>query len=60
MSLSLTRKFNEAVILTLPSGETIKVTLVRGPNGTSRLSFDAPPDVEIWREELQLKRNENA
>jgi carbon storage regulator CsrA len=52
--LVLSRKHNESLILTLPTGEIVKITVMR-PLGYShqvRLAFDAPPSVRIWRSEL--------
>lgn len=36
----------------LPDGRTIAVTLVENDRGKARLGFEAPPDVQILREEL--------
>ena len=51
--LTLSRKAGERVLLTLPDGQEIWVSVVTvKPNGSVRLGFDAPPDVDIKREEL--------
>ncbi len=54
--LALTRKEGEAVHLDLPNGDrvTVHVLIVRG--NETRLAFDAPRDVEIWREEIAPPR----
>ena len=48
MSLVLTRKENESVVI----DENIKVTVVETKVGIAKLMFDAPDDVDIFREEL--------
>ena len=51
--LTLSRKAGERVLLTLPDGQEIWVSVVTvKANGSVRLGFDAPPDVDIYREEL--------
>ena len=51
--LTLSRKAGERVLLTLPDGQEIWVSVVTvKATGSVRLAFDAPPDVDIWREEL--------
>ena len=51
--LTLSRKAGERVLLKLPDGREIWVSVVTvKANGSVRLGFDAPPDVDIWREEL--------
>lgn len=50
--LVLSRRPGESIILTLPSGETIRVTVVKIDRGKMKLSFTAPENVRIMREEL--------
>lgn len=50
--LLLARQVFEAVVLKLPNGETIRVSVARITPGVVRLAFDAPDDVLILREEL--------
>lgn len=51
--LTLSRKAGERVLLTLPDRQGIWVSVVTvRANGSVRLGFDAPPDVDIKREEL--------
>jgi len=51
--LVLERKEQEAVLLELPSGETIRVILVRvSGSRKARIGFETPDDVHILREEL--------
>ena len=57
--LTLSRKAGERVLLTLPGGQEIWVSVVTvKANGSVRLGFDAPPDVDIWREELARSGHE--
>lgn len=50
--LVLTRRVHEALIIELPNGETIKVT-VTGVNGNQvRLGTEAPQEIHVCREEL--------
>jgi carbon storage regulator CsrA len=53
--LILSRKKDQTIVLTLPSGERIAIMLVevRGSNGTARIGINAPADVKIWRGEIQ-------
>ena len=48
MSLVLTRKENESVVI----DGNIKVTVVETKKSSVKLVFDAPDDVDIFREEL--------
>ena len=48
--LLVTRKYGESIVLTLPSGERIKVISFNG--GRSRIGIDAPKHVRIMREEI--------
>ena len=51
--LTLSRKAGERVVLTLPDGREIWVGVVTvKANGSVRLGFTAPDDVDIKREEL--------
>ncbi|MFM7984762.1 MAG: carbon storage regulator [Candidatus Fonsibacter sp.] len=53
MSLCLSRSAGERVQLMLPDGREIWVSVVTvRANGSVRLGFDAPGDVDIKREEL--------
>lgn len=46
--LILTRKLNESVVI----GDDIKITVLEIGDGTVRIGFEAPRDVEIFREEV--------
>lgn len=46
--LVLTRKLSEVLFI----GHDIKVQVVRITDGRVRIGIDAPPGVQIWREEL--------
>lgn len=50
--LVLARKTGEVVIVTLPDGREMRVTVVDIDRNKIRLGFDAPDDVKIMREEL--------
>jgi carbon storage regulator len=50
--LVLSRKENESVVLTLPNGEEILLTVVAIDHGKVRIGFKAPRDVKIFRTEL--------
>lgn len=50
--LVLSRRPGESIVITLPSGEVIRVTVVQIDRDKMRLSIDAPVDVRIMREEL--------
>ena len=56
--LTLSRKRGESVVLTLPDGSTIRVTVAHLGDYQTRLAFEAPPEVRIMREEL-LTRGRN-
>jgi len=48
----LTRRPNEAFIIELPTGETIKVAVLSVKPNLVRLGADAPDDINIVKEEL--------
>ena len=50
--LCLTRKENEAVVLLLPGGDEITVTVIEIDRNKIRLGFQAPDSVKIWRQEI--------
>jgi carbon storage regulator len=54
--LVLSRKLNESIIIS----DNIRVTVVEIGHGKVRIGIDAPPDVEIMREELLARRREFA
>ena len=57
--LTLSRSVGERVVLTLPDGQEIWVSVVTvKATGSVRLGFDAPGDVDIWREELARSGHE--
>jgi len=49
--LVVTRKEQEAVILTLPDGRTVRVIVVEVSNRKVRLGIEAPADVKVWRDD---------
>jgi carbon storage regulator CsrA len=52
--LILTRRPNEAFIIELPTGETIKVAVLSVKPDLVRLGTDAPDDIKIIKEEMVL------
>jgi carbon storage regulator CsrA len=57
--LTLSRKAGERVLLKLPDGREIWVSVVTvKANGSVRLGFAAPDDVDIWREDLARSGHE--
>ena len=50
--LVLTRKQGESVILVLPDGQHILLKIFEWNYNEARLGFEAPVDVDIWREEI--------
>jgi len=48
----LTRRPSEAIIIELPSGETIKVAVLSVKPDQVRIGTDAPDDIKIIKEEL--------
>ena len=62
--LILRRNERERIVITLPDGEEITVTVVEirvsGFARSVRLGFEAPPSVRVDREEVHLQRQESA
>lgn len=50
--LILTRRANEAFIIELPTGETIKVAVLSVKPDLVRIGTDAPKEIKIIKEEL--------
>jgi carbon storage regulator CsrA len=56
--LVLTRRLDEAVLITLPDGRVIRVLLTAVESPTkAKLGFEAPRDIHIFREELVEEAN---
>ncbi len=51
--LVLSRKENESIILSLPNGDTVVVSVVAINGNRVTIGADAPKDVKILRSELQ-------
>lgn len=49
--LILTRNQNESIII----NDDIKITVISDRHGQVKLGIEAPEDVEIWREEIYTK-----
>ncbi len=56
--LILTRRPGESIIIELPTGEQIKVTVLGIKGNQVRIGTEAPDDISIVREEL-LERLQN-
>ena len=50
--LILTRRANEAIVIELPTGETIKVAVLSVKPNLVRIGTDAPDDIKIVKAEL--------
>ena len=50
--LVLTRRVGESLIIKLPTGDPIKVTVLGVKGNQVRMGTDAPDDIKILREEL--------
>lgn len=57
--LTLSCKPEESVVLLLPDGTRVEVSLVGLYRGRVALGFDAPPDVRIVRKELLGREKAN-
>jgi len=56
--LVLSRKKDEAVVLILPDGREVRVTVCNILPDRVRLGVEAPVDMKIWRNELiETKQN---
>lgn len=51
--LVLTRRVGESILIELPSGELIEVTMLDVKGSQVRIGTDAPDDITIIREELR-------
>ena len=55
--LVLTRRPDEGIIITTPSGEEIQVKLVSARQGNAKIGIEAATDCVILREELVINCN---
>ena len=53
--LTLNRKTDESIIISTPSGETIKIVLISTCKSHSKIGIQAPQNYRILREELNEK-----
>jgi carbon storage regulator len=51
--LVLTRRPGEILIIELPTGEQVEVTVLSAKGNQVRLGLDAPAEIQILREELR-------
>ena len=49
--LVLSRKVQECIII----GNNIRVVLIEVARGRVKIGIEAPPELEVWREEIPLK-----
>lgn len=50
--LAISRRNGEEVVIYLPDGRTLSVFVNNADRGTTKLAFDAPADVKIFRREV--------
>lgn len=50
--LVLSRKPDEQIIIALPGGWTVTMTVIEFDRGKVRLGFSAPAEVQIYRREI--------
>lgn len=53
--LVITRRPGESLIIELPTGEQIEITVLTNTSNQVRIGTDAPADMKIFREELLEK-----
>lgn len=58
--LLLSRNRGQSVIITLPGGQEIKVTVTEITRSWTTIGFEAAGDIQIWREEINDKIKEEA
>ncbi len=58
--LCLGRRPGESVVVTLPDGRTLSVTVASVRGVKVGLAFDAPPDVRVDRREVWDQKQSNA
>lgn len=51
--LTLSRRIGEVVVITLPDGQVVKLTVVEVRPDQARLGIEAPKGVPVVREELR-------
>lgn len=52
--LVLTRNVRQVIVIE-SAGVRVRVVLTRVANGQAKLGIEAPPDVSVWREEIQRR-----
>ena len=55
--LVLMQKPGETVIITLPDGTDIRVTVIATERGRSRMGYDAPRNIAIDREKIYRRKH---
>ena len=55
--LILTRRVGEALVIELPTGEQIRVTVTGMSGNQVRLGTEAPQEIKVSREELRVKES---
>ena len=49
---AISRTEQESIVIFTDSNEQIRITVNGAKNGRTKLVFDAPDTIDIWREEL--------
>lgn len=58
--LVLTRLDKEGVRILLPDGREVFIQLLKTSRGSARLGFQAPKEIKILREELEINETKTA
>lgn len=58
MSLVLTRKEQQSIIIFTGDGEKIIITIESIKGSQIKMRFDMPDDMEVWRDELLDQEDE--
>ena len=59
MSLVISRTEQESIVVFTANSEQIRITVNSAKSGRTKLVFDAPDTVDIWREELLEDEDED-
>jgi carbon storage regulator len=57
--LVITRKTDESIVITVPSGEEVEITVLEAAKDRARLGIKAAREVKIMRSELILAQSSN-
>lgn len=56
--LNLTRRPGETIVMTLPSGETIRITVLNIKGNQVRIGTDAPNHIAVDRQEIYERKRQ--